>query len=547
MKKIYKKFLCALCLLCVLCASCNDINNLTPQGSGLTAEQVVEATEQVPARAEAEFAGMFTMMGKPDYTLSEDRADDFGFIMMGISDDTEGPDMVYPNSGYNWFSVCGEMTSRYVNYANPRIRYSMPYNQIQVANSIISKFGDKDDATSKNHVAQARALRAYDYMYLACHFQFGYAAGAQDKPCVPLVTEETTEFANNPRATVAEVYAQIVSDLNAALDVLTVDRSDKSRVNRTVVLGLLARVCLIQQEWAKAADYADQAIQAAQAEGLRIATIAEVSKPAFCDINEPNWIWGYDINTGLSNQEYATCASWLGSFSSYGYAAGVGCYASINHLLWNKISSTDIRKQWWVDYNLHSDLLAGQTWGSATGDAICLLEIDDVKYAFTPMVNVKFGIPSGIGTEANDADYPFMRVEEMYLIKAEGLAKSGNTAEAQNVLRQFAINRDPSYVIPATRTLEDEIWYQRRVELWGEGFAWSDLMRLNKPLVRFHADDLGEEYPEAFRFNMEAGDGWMLMRFPRSEMNTNMGIVDNTDGYQPVQDQNPDLRDGVTD
>ena len=44
-----------------------------------------------------------------------------------------------------------------------------------------------------------------------------------------------------------------------------------------------------------------------------------------------------------------------------------------------------------------------------------------------------------------------------------------------------------------------------------------------------------------------ADDGWWLMRFTSSEMNTNLAIIDNTGGTQPVQDQNPSLRDGVTD
>ena len=46
---------------------------------------------------------------------------------------------------------------------------------------------------------------------------------------------------------------------------------------------------------------------------------------------------------------------------------------------------------------------------------------------------------------------------------------------------------------------------------------------------------------------MTADDGWWLMRFTSSEKNTNLGIIDNTGGSLPVQDQNPDLRDGVTD
>ena len=153
-----------------------------------------------------------------------------------------------------------------------------------------------------------------------------------------------------------------------------------------------------------------------------------------------------------------------------------------------------------------------------------------------------------VGGTANDEDWPFMRVEEMILIQAEGLAKSGQTAEATTLLENFVrAYRDPSYSAAAGgRSLEDEIWFQRRVELWGEGFSNSDTRRLSKPLVRFH-EGSASNIPEAFRFNMTADDGWWLMRFTSSEKNTNLAIVDNTGGKKPVQDQLGGLRDGVTD
>ena len=141
-----------------------------------------------------------------------------------------------------------------------------------------------------------------------------------------------------------------------------------------------------------------------------------------------------------------------------------------------------------------------------------------------------------------------MRVEEMILIQAEGLIKSGQTAAGKQLLENFVQNyRDPSYSVTAGgRTLEDEIWFQRRVELWGEGFSNSDTRRLNKPLVRFHGGK-DSNVPAAVRFNMTANDPWWLMRFTSSELNTNLAIVDNSGGLLPVQDQNPDLLDGVTD
>ena len=163
-----------------------------------------------------------------------------------------------------------------------------------------------------------------------------------------------------------------------------------------------------------------------------------------------------------------------------------------------------------------------------------------------PYANVKFGMMSGIGSEINDNDFPLMRVEEMLLIAAEGYAKSGNEAKAKEILTNFVTNyRDANYTIPTTRSLADEIWFQRRVELWGEGFAMSDIMRLKKPIVRFH--DTSASIDAQFRFNVAADDPWLLMRFPTKEVNANVAIVNNTGGIAPVQDQNPDLRDGVTD
>ena len=49
--------------------------------------------------------------------------------------------------------------------------------------------------------------------------------------------------------------------------------------------------------------------------------------------------------------------SQLGSFSSMSYTAGAGVYRRINPLLYDKISSTDVRKGWWVDENLSSQMV----------------------------------------------------------------------------------------------------------------------------------------------------------------------------------------------
>lgn len=528
-----------------MAAACSRMDSLQPQGNIILADQLKETNAILPSRADASFNGMFTKLGSPGSVFGGTRPDDYGFVMMAFSNDIEAADVVLANSGYNWFSVCGALTSRNADYANPYVRYAAPYNTIAAANEIITSYSeDSEDATVRYKLAQAHAVRAFAYMNLAPYFQFGYAAGAEDLPCVPVVTEKTTDFTSNPRASVEDVYELIISDLTFAIDNLEgYVRTGKAKIDRQTAYGLRARAYLNMQEWALAA--ADAAIAA---EGYMPASIEEVSRPYFYDIGEHNWIWGYDMTTDLAmSNPYATSSAWIRSFSGDGYSAGTQVYSCINNLLYDKIPDTDVRKGWWVNSDLKSPLLENVTWNGVSGNAVAGMSIDNVKLPFLPYTNVKFGMYS-IGGTTNDEDWPFMRVEEMILIQAEGLAKSGSEAAARELLENFVRTyRDPAYSSAASgRSLEDEIWFQRRVELWGEGFSNSDTRRLAKPLVRFHGGT-ESNVPEAFRFNMAADDGWWLMRFTSGELNTNLAITDNTGGSLPVQDQNPSLRDGVTD
>lgn len=540
MKNIYILLPAAAALL-----ACSEMDELEPQGGIVLSDQLQEVNSIIPSRADAAFNGLFTKMGAPGSVLGGSRPDDFGFVMMAFSNDVEAADVVLANSGYNWFSVCGALTSRNADYANPYIRYAAPYNTIAAANEILNSYpADSDDASIRHKLAQAKAMRAYAYMNLAPYFQFGYAAGAQSLPCVPLVTEETTDFTNNPRASVSDIYALIISDLTYAIDNLgDYVRTDKSRIDRQTAYGLRARAYMFMEEWEAAAGDAYEAMQ-----GYVPASIDEVSRPSFYDISEHNWIWGYDMTSEVAMKNtYATSSSWIRSFSGDGYSAATQVYSCINNLLYDKIPESDVRKGWWVNSSLESPVLESVVWDGVSGNAVAGLEIDDVKMAFLPYTNVKFGMYSA-GSTLNNEDWPLMRVEEMILIMAEAVVRGGAEDVARSLLEDFVRTyRDPAYSADAGgRTLVDEIWFQRRVELWGEGFSNSDTRRLNKPLVRFH-EGVSSNVPEAFRFNMAADDGWWLMRFTSSEKNTNLAIVDNTGGTQPVQDQLGALRDGVTD
>ena len=521
------------------------------EGRYVTEGQITETNAAISTRSESALVGMYNYLGK-SYAArpNQTRADDGGYPTICIQQDSNGADMVCDNSGYNWFSGAADLTDRNYTYASCFERYAVFYNQIKYANDLIATIDPATtDKASLQVLGQAKAVRAFDYLSLVPYYQFNYQISA-DKPCVPIVTEATTDFGHNPRATVKEVYEQIMNDLNSAIELLAdFDRNgDNTRVNKNVAYGLRARANLYMGKYAEAAADAEKAL-----EGYTPYTREEVSAPSFYNRADHNWIWAIDIDKNTV-KAYPTSDSQLGSFSSNGYTAACGVYKRINTLLYNKIPASDVRKGWWVDEKLHSDNLKDAVWVNTTtneritGDAIATYTFSD-KVKFLPYTNVKFGMYSGIGSSTNDSDWPLMRAEEMILIKAEGLAMSGKIAEGKAVLEDFVKTyRDPEYTCKAASAedMQNEVWFQRRVELWGEGFSMSDIMRLNKPIVRFHGTNT-ENWPDAFCFNVAAGDAWLLLRIPQNEINANSSIVQNEGGKAPTSMQNPNLTDGVTD
>ena len=548
--KLNKLYIAAAALFAI--AACTDIDEVVPASGYLTESQVQETNVVVPSMGTAAFNGLYTYLGKPNNPYGGKlQPDCFSFIMITFCDDLEGADAWIADSGYNWFSVCGELSSRNANYRNPLVRYKSPYDLIGLCNSFVSSF--PDDVTDPEIVAmiaQARALRAFAYQRLATNFQFGPAI-APDSLCVPLVTPETVSFDNNPRATTKKVYAYIMDDLDYAVDHLDgYVRPDKSRINKTAALALRARANLALGEWQEAYNDATAALTACAAEGIASKSIAEIKSSlkdgtAFESIDEKDWIWGYDMTEDIASiSKVATSSSWLRSFSAWAYSASCQVCTSINDMLYNKIPDTDVRKHWWLNEELKSDLLNDITWNGE--DVVSYSDGGDTKLPFLAYTNVKFGC-NPIATEVNDEDFPFIRIDEMYLTQAEAQAHL-NAAQGATLLTNYVKTyRDPSYAVDG-RGLEllDEIWFQRRVELWGEGFFTFDMKRMGKPLVRFHGPDTSNQ-PKAFAFNLKADDGWLNMRFPQGELDTNHGIIDNTSGTSPEQGQNPDLRDGVTD
>ena len=122
--KTYNKIISAFVIGSLALGSCADLDTF-PQGGTFTDEQKQHVVEMIPERLAADIVGMYAsnLVQYPVFGSSR-RGDDFGYPAVCLSNDLNGPDMVGPNSGYNWFTTCSEYSDRSITYANPYMRWA---------------------------------------------------------------------------------------------------------------------------------------------------------------------------------------------------------------------------------------------------------------------------------------------------------------------------------------------------------------------------------------------------------------------------------------
>ena len=529
MKKTYKFIYSAavVAALALTASSCTESMDTEPQGSTLTKEEL----ERNASSLDGLVKGMYSNMIEAEAITSwvgATRHYDFGYASTMMMMDNAGQDEVSPNTGYNWYRNNLRFNDRTDKSDITYFLWNQQYKNISQANAIISATENsyKDNSAAAAARGKALAMRAFCYLNLAQMYQFTYK-GHEDALCVPIVKETTTaeQASDNPRATVKDVYDFIMDDLNNAVTLLNgASRSGKADIDQQVAYGLRARTELVMQNWKAAADDAAKA-----AEGYTPLSREDAAQPGFNDISASNWIWGMDVNetsdivqTGILN-----FPSMMSSFTGNGYSPSYA-YRAINSKLWNEIPSTDVRKGWWLDSKLNSPIV-NPDYLINTGKQVYVFSStskdDDHLFALwkVPYLNVKFGAyQNKYGNETNACDVPLMRVEEMILIQAEGKAMSGDVAGGKKILEDFVRTyRDPDYTCNATTAegVQEAVWFQRRVELWGEGFSYFDIMRLKKPI-----DRRGANYEASVTYNIPAESKIMLWIIPEDEVNNNKAL-----------------------
>jgi hypothetical protein len=424
--------------------------------------------------------------------------DESGQGSMMINIDNMGEDLInnasaagaFFNSMYRWDAP------RNANGTQVLFAYFFYYRIISNANKLISKIDGVEgtEADKKWIKGQAQAYRAWAHFMLVQLYAQRYDAATKPNVQlgVPIILTNSDKPDPQPRATVEEVYTQVNKDLDDAITNLTgFTRPYKSHFNVAVAKGIKARVAMAQQDYVNAVKFASEARA-----GLNLMSNTQYTE-GFNDAANPEWMWASIVPADQGTFFYSFFA-YMSNFSANATRTNP---RSINSVLYNTISATDVRKGLWVP--------AGVT-PPANG----------TKFPYTSSKFKVKDLTISIG------DVPYMRVAEMYLIEAEANARQNKDVEAQDVLFTLAKNRDAAYV-KSTKTgtaLIDEIMLQRRVELWGEGHRFTDLKRLNLPLDRTGAN---HNTSIAVTMQVPAGDKKWQWLIPRDEINANPKVEQN--------------------
>ncbi|TVR84487.1 MAG: RagB/SusD family nutrient uptake outer membrane protein [Saprospirales bacterium] len=388
------------------------------------------------------------------------------------------------------------------------------YQGINYANTVISRADQINDlnANTRNaKVAEAKFLRAHYYFILVQHF------GG-----VHLALEETREVELEAfRATEEEVYSQILSDLDFAVNNLPEEQSQYGRPTRDAARHHLAKVHLTIGNWQQAADYAREVINGGR--HALLDNYEDVFDPFNQRHAEVIWSIQWGDNPEVNNpvnelQRFFAPRQWLlpGLVGDNMYHTGIARFWPTDYLLidvfGNDYRSMDLNikndvryhvtfKEAWL-YNDEATLPEGKSIGDTaawfTSDPYIqemsdeeianmpylVVRIKDINRIYAPTVQ-KHRYPFQRG---HGRDFMVMRLAETYLIAAEALMQLGNMGEAANyfnVVRKRA--EAPGHTIPLVDPSElniDLILDERARELAGELHRWKDLKRTGKLLER---------------------------------------------------------------
>jgi hypothetical protein len=309
-----------------------------------------------------------------------------------------------------------------------------------------------DQATKDRYRGELLALRAYAHFELLRGYASSYQPGALG---VPYMKESVISFpARDP---FESVIANAKADLIAAKALIPTTFTDKTRITRTAISAIQARVALYEKNWPEAITYSTEVISS-----IPLATKAQFPGIWTDAANDSEVIWKLKRNVnGVAD------GSNFGGFF-FRQAGGIVLYAPAFKLANAYDRVNDIRFASYITYD-----------PSRTGI--------QSQYLVKKYIGGTASVP-GL------ADIKLFRTGEMYLIRAEARAEStGDAAGDINALRTARINDYTNATFADKAALIEAVYAERFKELAFEGHRFFDLKRRNLNVDRSGPDAANTE------------------------------------------------------
>lgn len=403
---------------------------------------------------------------------------------------------------YGYFAWQWEVGRNYdkTSLASDASLWNTLYSRINIANIILAEIQDMDKENEEDELdawrvqGEAYFLRAQFYLFLVNIYGDAYAPStAASKLGVPLKLTEYVEHDpdRNPqfeRATVQEVYGQIVSDLENAVSCFERGSQPQSiyRASKEAALLLLSRVHLYMQNWEGARDRALEVLESKNT----LAAMSFMDSVVFLSPSNVEVIF----TQGVQNLKHGI--------------TGRGGEFCVSSDLYNLYDDTDYRKL---------------VYFTASRDSIGL----DFKYNTGDE-------PSYLG------DVFMLRTAEAYLNAAEAYAMLDDAGNASKYLNDLRTMRHENYtsVTYDANEIVQEVRDERRRELCFEGHRWFDLRRYavceeapyNRTIEHvfpLYDQDNRNAFQSAEVYRLEIDDPAYTFAIPKDVLNFDSGMPDN--------------------
>lgn len=436
--------------------------------------------------------GVYAGMVNADYTRFEHILGEYPSDDVALSGTTTDP--LY--NVYNYTDFPGNnITTSF---------WRQAYKVVFSANQIIERIPDGQSPTLDQLKGENLYLRAMAHFDLVRFFGRPYSQGNGNNPGVVIVSSTKGE-ALPSRSTVKEVYDFIIADLLKASTLMTVSK-DSRFASKEVAYALLARMYLFKEDNANAIKYANMVIDSKRYKLLA----TEPYKKYFTAVPESNTETIFAIRHTVADNRFKAAIGSMYYNDPISQATGWGeLYSSLSYINLLNTYPNDVR---------HSFV---ELQRGPNGDT---LKRGNVPKFYVNKYNWQENV-------ANLSSPVFLRLAEMYMIRAEANAKLGNNQAAiddVNMIRQRAgLSGSQLYTVADLKgraSVLDVVLEERRLEFAWEGQRPGDLFRNNRAMVRaypgFHSLD---------RYNQTVlpTDARVVFLIPSRELSLNPNLVPN--------------------